>query len=56
MTNVAIVYYSSYGSTHAMAQRLAETAALVEHVPFGGDVGVAARIEGLVRVEGRVAP
>ena len=27
MTNVAIVYYSSYGSTHAMAQRLAETAA-----------------------------
>lgn len=26
MTKVAIVYYSSYGSTHAMAQRLAETA------------------------------
>lgn len=26
MTKVAIVYYSSYGSTHAMAQRLAQTA------------------------------
>ena len=26
MTKVAIVYYSSYGTTHAMAQRLAETA------------------------------
>ena len=26
MTKVAIVYYSSYGSTHAMAQRLAEKA------------------------------
>jgi NAD(P)H dehydrogenase (quinone) len=26
MTNVAIIYYSSYGTTHAMAERLAATA------------------------------